>query len=60
MNPFGLERQGVDIAIRWGDGTWRDVEISPFMPMPAWPVGTPEMAQTVRRVGFETAFSTFT
>ena len=36
---FNLERQQVDIAIRWGDGAWDDVEITPFMPMPAWPVG---------------------
>jgi LysR family glycine cleavage system transcriptional activator/LysR family transcriptional regulator of beta-lactamase len=57
---FDLERQGVDLAIRWGDGNWKDVDIEPFMPMPAWPVGNPDAAARVRRVGLARAFSKFT
>ncbi|MFZ1340467.1 MAG: LysR substrate-binding domain-containing protein [Paracoccaceae bacterium] len=56
---FDLDRQGVDVAIRWGNGLWNDVEIEPFMPMPAWPVGNPAAAERVRQVGPERAFSEF-
>lgn len=57
---FDLDQQGVDLAIRWGNGAWRDVEITPFMPMPAWPVGNFDAAEKVRRIGLERAFSEFT
>lgn len=57
---FDLERQGVDIAIRWGNGAWSDVEILPFLPMPAWPTGNRSVAQRVRAVGLERAFSELT
>ena len=57
---FDLERQGVDMAIRWGNGNWNDAEILPFMPMPAWPVGNPDAAQRVRKYGLAQAFSEFT
>ncbi len=48
---FDLERQGVDLAIRWGNGAWDDVDITPFMTMPAWPVGNRETAEKVRKCG---------
>lgn len=57
---FELGRQGVDLAIRWGNGKWDDVEILPFMPMPAWPVGNQAAAETVRTRGLASAFSAFT
>ncbi len=57
---FDLDRQGVDIAIRWGSGAWDDVEIQPFLPMPAWPVGNPAAAEKVRAYGLRAAFSEFT
>ncbi len=57
---FNLESQGVDIAIRWGNGDWDDVDIMPFMPMSAWPAGNPQAAQRVRQVGLDRAFSEFT
>jgi DNA-binding transcriptional LysR family regulator len=57
---FDLERQGVDVAIRWGNGVWDDVDITPFLPMPAWPVGNAAAAQVVQQVGLERAFSQFT
>lgn len=38
---FDLERQGVDVAIRWGRGDWSDVEIEPLLSMPSWPVCNP-------------------
>ncbi len=57
---FDLERQGVDIAIRWGNGQWDDVEVTPLMPMPAWPVGAPAAAEKVRQVGLAQALTEFT
>lgn len=57
---FDLDRQGVDVAIRWGNGAWSDVDIVPLMPMPAWPVGNHAAAEKVRRIGLERAFSEFT
>lgn len=57
---FDLERQGVDIAIRWGNGDWNDVEVLPFLPLPAWPVGNPDVAQKVKNVGLERAFTELT
>ncbi|WP_417587072.1 LysR substrate-binding domain-containing protein [Pararhodobacter oceanensis] len=57
---FDLERQGIDIAIRWGNGDWTDAEITPFMPMPAFPVGNRAAAEAVRVQGIEQAFASFT
>ena len=57
---FDLDRQGVDIAIRWGNGDWNDVEVLPFQTMPAWPVGNPDIAQKVKSIGLERAFSELT
>lgn len=57
---FNLEHQGVDIAIRWGNGNWDDADITPFMPMPAWPVGTVHAAQKIQQIGLARAFSEFT
>jgi DNA-binding transcriptional LysR family regulator len=54
---FDLERQGVDVAIRWGNGAWDDVEIIPFLTMPAWPTGNPDVARRVKTIGIERAFS---
>jgi len=57
---FDLDRQGVDLAIRWGNGQWDDVEIEPFTPLPAWPTGNAEAAEQVQRFGLQRAFSEFT
>jgi len=60
MQLFDLEHHGIDIAIRWGNGHWSDVEATPFMPMPAWPVGNQEAAEKVQQVGLARAFTEFT
>ncbi len=57
---FDLALQGVDLAIRWGNGDWDDVDIAPFMPMPAWPVGNRKAAEKIRQIGLARAFSEFT
>ncbi|MBE1284312.1 MAG: LysR family transcriptional regulator [Rhodobacteraceae bacterium] len=57
---FDLEAQGVDIAIRWGSGHWEDGEVTPFLPCPAFPAGNAAALETVERLGWEQAVSTFT
>ncbi|WP_306116927.1 MULTISPECIES: LysR substrate-binding domain-containing protein [unclassified Roseovarius] len=57
---FDLDRQGVDLAIRWGNGEWDDVHISPLMPMPAWPVGNRETFEKVQKLGLRRAISDLT
>lgn len=57
---FDLAHQGVDLAIRWGNGAWSDVKVTSFMPMPAWPVGNAEAVESVRQLGLKQAFSKFT
>lgn len=56
---FDLEGQGIDIAIRWGNGEWADADVSPFLHMPAWPVGNALAQKQVERLGVERAFSDF-
>ncbi len=60
VNPFDLKSQGIDLAIRWGNGCWSDVEIEQFLPCPAWPVGNHEAAEKVNNLGLEKAFKNFT
>lgn len=57
---FDLERQGVDIAIRWGNGKWDDAEILSFLTMPTWPTGNRDVALRVKDIGLERAFSELT
>lgn len=54
------ELQEVDLAIRWGDGEWRDVEVSSFLPMPAFPVGNRSTRKLVDEIGLENALASFT
>ncbi|WP_170327529.1 LysR substrate-binding domain-containing protein [Ruegeria arenilitoris] len=54
------ELQDVDLAIRWGDGQWRDGIVTPFMPLRSYPVGNAEAAQLVSEIGMESAISRFT
>jgi len=60
INMFDLKHQGVDLAIRWGNGSWSDVEITQLLQMPAWPVGNQKAADRVRDVGLQQAFADFT
>lgn len=57
---FDLEKQGVDLAIRWGDGRWTDCEIEKLFNCPAWPTGNAEAKEKFERYGLEAAFSGFT
>ncbi len=54
------ELQGVDLAIRWGHGKWKNGNTTSFMPTPPFPVGNVEAARLVDEVGIEAAISDFT
>ncbi|WP_371225325.1 LysR substrate-binding domain-containing protein [Roseovarius sp. 2305UL8-3] len=54
------ELEEVDLAIRWGAGDWRDVEVTPFMPMPAFPVGNKAAFEQVKALGLAHAITSFT
>ncbi|MDF1608471.1 LysR substrate-binding domain-containing protein [Hoeflea sp. YIM 152468] len=55
-----LRGEGVDLAIRWGDGAWKDVVIEPLFACPAWPSGNRSALEAVEDQGFEAAFESFT
>ena len=54
------EMQQVDLAIRWGNGDWDGWEVTPFLPLPGFPVGNLAAAKQVEELGLERAMSTFT
>ena len=60
IDLFNFQQQGIDIAIRWGDGGWDDCHIEKLFNCPAWPTGDLEARKSVERDGLEVAFSTFT
>ena len=55
-----IEMQEVDLAIRWGNGNWDAGIVTPFMPMPGFPVGNAAAARLVETLGMEAAISQFT
>ena len=55
-----LPRQGIDLAIRWGNGGWTDYQYEKLFACPAWPTGNQEAMQQVAENGLEYAFSSFT
>ena len=55
-----LKGEGVDLAIRWGNGKWNDVAIQPLFSCVAWPTGNQDALNQVRSNGIEKAFEDFT
>lgn len=53
VNLFDLEREGIDIAIRWGKGDWSDMKIEPLFPCPAFLTAAPVVAEQVEDMGLE-------
>ena len=53
VDLFDLEREGIDVAIRWGKGGWTDMRCEPLFLCPAFPVAAPPLADAVRRDGLE-------
>ncbi|MEO8856662.1 MAG: LysR substrate-binding domain-containing protein [Burkholderiaceae bacterium] len=48
---YDLERDGVDLAIRWGKGEWTDILVRPLFVCPAFPVAAPGLAAAVKAEG---------
>lgn len=46
----------IDLAIRWGDGHWNDLEIEPLLSCPAFPTAAPAVRDRVERMGFASGF----
>lgn len=55
VDLIDLQAQGVDMAIRWGKGDWRDMEIEPLFACPAFPTAGPALAGQLSRAGLEAA-----
>ncbi|MTI11017.1 LysR family transcriptional regulator [Curvivirga aplysinae] len=50
----------IQITIRWGNGQWRNVEVTKLFSCPAWPTGNKDAYEKVQREGLESAFAKFT
>lgn len=50
---FELERDGIDIAIRWGKGDWTDMAVKPLFLCQAWPTAAPDLAGRISAAGLE-------
>lgn len=50
-----LSKEGIDLAIRWGNGHWNDVATELLFRCAAWPAGNAMMRDRVDEVGFEQA-----
>jgi len=46
IDLYDLERDGIDIAIRWGKGDWTDIATELLFGCPAFPVGAPSMLRS--------------
>ena len=55
-----LDGQGVDLAIRWGCGDWRDMSIEPLIPCPTFPTGNRFAYDLVQNIGIKKALSQLT
>lgn len=53
IDLVSLDGQGVDLAIRWGDGSWNDLTIEPLLPCPAYPTGPIGTNDRLRELGLE-------
>jgi DNA-binding transcriptional LysR family regulator len=60
IDLMNLKGEGVDLAIRWGNGSWSDVAIERLFGCPAWPSGNAAALDKVQQVGLAQAFEEFT
>lgn len=57
---LGFESEGVDLAIRWGDGSWTDMACEELFSCPAFPVAPPAIWERVQIEGLETVLQKVT
>ncbi|MEM7224529.1 MAG: LysR substrate-binding domain-containing protein [Pseudomonadota bacterium] len=55
VDLIDLRIHGIDLAIRWGKGDWRDMEIEPLLPCPAFPTAGAAIADGVAEKGLAAA-----
>ncbi len=55
VDLIDLGAQNLDMAIRWGKGDWRDMEIEPLLPCPAFPTAGAATARRVAEAGLASA-----
>lgn len=55
-----LDSQGIDLAIRWGNGEWADQDRQLLFLCPAWPTGSERALKEVKSQGLSAAFDQFT
>ena len=60
VDAFDLDREDVDLSIRWGNGNWNDVAIEPLFQSSTWPTGNLAMFKRIDDVGHRQAFAEFT
>ncbi|MEM9044028.1 MAG: LysR substrate-binding domain-containing protein [Pseudomonadota bacterium] len=53
VSLFDLDREGIDIAIRWGKGDWTDMKTELLFPCPAFPTAAFEIGDRVAKQGLE-------
>ena len=57
VDLLNLRGEGVNLAIRWGDGRWTDHIIEKLFPCPAWPTGNMDVMEHVKNEGLEAALA---
>lgn len=57
IDLFDLQRDGIDLAIRWGKGDWSDITIEPLFKCPAFAVANSEFANKVSQQGLAKAIN---
>ena len=60
IDQLALQSEGIDLAIRWGNGQWSDLVIESLFACPAWPTGNAAALEAVRQHGLASAFDGFT
>ena len=55
-----LDGEGIDLAIRWGNGEWPGLNSQLLFSCPAFPCGNQDAKQKVEELGLEEAFKHFT
>jgi len=55
-----LDKHGIDLAVRWGNGNWKNQTFQLLFACPAWPCGDERASRLVQEVGPTEAFKQFT
>ena len=55
IDLIDLRAEHIDMAIRWGKGEWRDLEIEPLLSCPAFPTAGAAIAARVAETGLAAA-----